>query len=71
MGREEECGAVEFGKGVGGFDDVVAEARQDGAVEGVEDGVLEDCVLDAVVLACVDAGLAGCGILRILGALVT
>ncbi len=52
VGREEEGCAVEFGKGVGCFDDGVAKAREDGAVEGVEDGVLEDDVLDVVFLAC-------------------
>lgn len=52
MGCEEESCAAEFGKGVGGFDDGVAEALKDGDVERVEDGVLEDDVLDVVVLAC-------------------
>ena len=54
MGSEEKSGAVEFGKGVGGFDDAVAKACQDGAVERIEDGILEDDVLDAVFLACKD-----------------
>lgn len=52
VGCEEEGRAVEFGKGVGGFDDGVAEAFQDGVVERVEDGVLEDGVSDLVLLAC-------------------
>lgn len=52
MGREEERGAVEFGKGVGGLDDGVAQALKDGDVDRVEDGVLEDGFLDAVLLAC-------------------
>lgn len=52
VGREEERRAVELGEGVGGFDDGVAEARQDAVVERVEDGVLEDDVLDPVFLAC-------------------
>ena len=52
VGREEEGCAVEFGKGVGCFDDGVAKACEDGAVEVVEDGVLEDDVLDVVFLAC-------------------
>lgn len=49
---EEEGGAVEFGKGVGGADDSVAEALQDALVERGEDWVLECHVLDGVFLAC-------------------
>ena len=60
VGREEECCAVEFGKGVRGFDDGVAEAVQNGAVERVEDRVLEDNVLHGVCSA-YGSGLASQG----------
>lgn len=53
MRGEEKGRAVEFGKGVGGFDDGVAEAFQNALVERVEDGVLENDVLDVVFLACI------------------
>ena len=48
VGREEERCGVEFGEGGWGFDDGVAEAFENGAVERVEDGVLEDDVLHGV-----------------------
>ena len=51
MGCEEEGCFVEFGKGVGGFDDGVAEGFEDGLVERGEDGVLEDYFLDGVGFA--------------------
>ena len=57
VGREEKCGAVEFGKGVWCFDDGVAKAFENGVVERVEDGVLKDGVVNVVFLAC-GSGLA-------------
>ena len=51
MGCEEEGCIVEFGKGVWGFDDGVAEGFEDSLVERGEDGVLEDYLLDLVGFA--------------------
>ena len=52
MRGKEKGGIVEFGKGVGGFDDGIAKALENGLVERVEDGVLENDVSDVVSLAC-------------------
>lgn len=52
MRCEEECCAVEFGKGVRSFDDGVAQALKNGDVDRVEDGVLEDDFSDVVLLVC-------------------
>ena len=51
MRGKEKGGAVDLGKGVGGLDDAVAEALQHGAVDRVEDGVLEDDGVDLVFRA--------------------
>ena len=48
MRGKEKGRIVEFGKGVGGFDDGIAKAFQNGLVERVEDGVLENDVSDVV-----------------------
>ena len=51
MGCEEEGCVVEFGKGVWGFDNGVAEGFENVLVEGGEDGVLEGYFLDWVGFA--------------------
>lgn len=48
MGCKEKRCAVEFGKGVGGFDDGVAKAFQNDLVKRFKDGVLKDDVLHVV-----------------------
>ena len=53
VGREEQGRRVDEGKRAGGVEDGVAECLQDGAVEGGEDGILEDYARgDGVGFAC-------------------